>query len=368
MSLAKITLWGMYEHGVDIQDDLFKNWILPSDMDADLLKDNILLKGAEFEVVYANFPFMQNAIKIWSQKYYRTFERWLKALAIEYNPLENYDRMEEWQDGSNRNKSGNRNDIQNRINALSSSELAQHGETKTDASSSMEATGHTDSKSNTSDSIEATGRTEGKASTEAEQMFNVTEKADTETSSANSVNTSNADTTHGSTMEHQTSAFNSSTYAPKDKDILTGDNTSNDATSGTATVGGRSGSGEETAKGLESKNSTENGTSNDIITRTGSGTDSGDSNDITSRSGSGSESLTGNEARSKTDAGNESLTSAGNDKESEQQSSIHTGRMHGNIGVTTSQQMLEAEWQVAKLNIYEEAADLFLTELCIYTY
>ena len=124
------------------------------------------------------------------------------------------------------------------------------------------------------------------------------------------------------------------------------------ASSGTATVGGRTGSGEETQSGLENKNSTENGTSNDI----------------TSRSGSGSESMTGNEARSKTDAGNESLTSAGNDKESEQQSSIHTGRMHGNIGVTTSQQMLEAEWQVAKLNIYEEAADLFLTELCIYTY
>ena len=336
MSLAKITLWGMYQHGVDIEDDLFKNWILPSDMDADLLRDNILLKGAEFEVVYANFPFMQGAIKIWSEKHYHTFERWLKALAIEYNPLENYDRMEEWQDGSNRNKSGNRNDIQNRINALTSAEVAQRGESRTDASSSMEAT----------------GRTEGREGSETDQHLQTAKKTDAETSNANSVNTSNSDTTHGSTMEHQTSAFNSSTYAPKDKDILTGDNTSNDAGSATATVGGRTGSGEETQSGLENKNSTETGTSNDI----------------TSRSGSGSESLTGNEARSKTDAGNESLTSAGNDKESEQQSSIHTGRMHGNIGVTTSQQMLEAEWQVAKLNIYEEAADLFLTELCIYTY
>lgn len=336
MSLAKITLWGMYEHGVDIEDDLFKNWILPSDMDADLLRDNILLKGAEFEVLYANFSFMQGAIKIWSEKHYHTFERWLKALAIDYNPLENYDRMEEWQDGSNRNKSGNRNDIQNRINALTSAEVAQHGESRTDASSSMEAT----------------GRTEGREGSETDQHLQTAKKTDAETSNANSVNTSNSDTTHGSTMEHQTSAFNSSTYAPKDKDILTGDNTSNDAGSATATVGGRTGSGEETQSGLENKNSTETGTSNDI----------------TSRSGSGSESLTGNEARSKTDAGNESLTSAGNDKESEQQSSIHTGRMHGNIGVTTSQQMLEAEWQVAKLNIYEEAADLFLTELCIYTY
>lgn len=336
MSLAKLTLWGMFQHGVDTNDSLFKNWTLPPDMDADLLRDNILLKGAEFEVLYANFPFMQKAIEIWSDKHYHTFERWLKALAIDYNPLENYDRMEEWQDGSNRNKSGNRNDIQNRINALTSAEVAQHGESRTDASSSLEAT----------------GRTEGREGTETGQHLQSASKTDAETSNANSVNTSNADTTHGSTMEHQTSAFNSSTYSPKDKDILTGDNTSNDANSATATVGGRTGSGEETQSGLENKNSTETGTSNDI----------------TSRSGSGSESLTGNEARSKTDTGNESLTSAGNDKESEQQSSIHTGRMHGNIGVTTSQQMLEAEWQVAKLNIYEEAADLFLTELCIYTY
>ena len=50
------------------------------------------------------------------------------------------------------------------------------------------------------------------------------------------------------------------------------------------------------------------------------------------------------------------------------ESGLRTGRAHGNIGVTTSQQMLQAEWDVAKLNIYEEAADLFLNEFCIYVY
>ena len=40
----------------------------------------------------------------------------------------------------------------------------------------------------------------------------------------------------------------------------------------------------------------------------------------------------------------------------------------GNIGVTTSQQMLQSELDIARFNIYEEITDLFLKELTIYTY
>ena len=50
------------------------------------------------------------------------------------------------------------------------------------------------------------------------------------------------------------------------------------------------------------------------------------------------------------------------------QLSGHTGRIHGNIGVTTSQQMLQSELDIARFNIYEEITDLFLKELTIYTY
>ena len=47
---------------------------------------------------------------------------------------------------------------------------------------------------------------------------------------------------------------------------------------------------------------------------------------------------------------------------------VHSGRTHGNIGVTTSQQMLEAELKISKWNIYEEITNLFLNEFVIYTY
>lgn len=98
MSQSKATLIGFYNFMKSSNDDLFLNLSLPSGIDKDLVVDNILLKGGEFEVLLNNPYFLQNAIKIWSSKWSWTFDKWLKAINIEYNPLENYDRVEEWTD------------------------------------------------------------------------------------------------------------------------------------------------------------------------------------------------------------------------------------------------------------------------------
>lgn len=45
-----------------------------------------------------------------------------------------------------------------------------------------------------------------------------------------------------------------------------------------------------------------------------------------------------------------------------------TGRTHGNIGVTTSQAMLEAELNIAKWNLLNHIADVFKQEFCIAVY
>ena len=49
-------------------------------------------------------------------------------------------------------------------------------------------------------------------------------------------------------------------------------------------------------------------------------------------------------------------------------SALSSAVVYGNIGVMTTQSMLNEEFQVAKLNIYEEASDMFLSEFCIYLY
>ena len=203
MSSAKITTIGFHNWMQSHNDDLFSKMNLPVGIDKDTLIDNILLRAGEFEVVYSNPFFFQNAIGAWSDKHNRTFEKWVNALSLEYNPIENYDRMEEWEDESNGN---------------------------------------------------STGETKG-------------------ATSLNSIN------------ENRVSAFDSDLYQP----------------------------------------------------------DSYNSN-----------------------------TSNGNDESNTKTNSInnskHVGRVHGNIGVTTTQQMLESELSLAAWNVYEHITDLFIEEFCIAIY
>ncbi len=47
----------------------------------------------------------------------------------------------------------------------------------------------------------------------------------------------------------------------------------------------------------------------------------------------------------------------------------HNAHLYGNIGVTTSQQMLESEFKLRQnINIYDVIAEIFFKELCIYIY
>lgn len=212
MSSAKITLIGMYNY----DNTLFDLLSLPEDIDKQTLVDNILLRSGEFEVLYPDMDFLKYSIGAWSRKWQRTFDRWITALNLEYNPLENYDRQEDWTDY--RDVSG------------------------------------------------------------------------TESSSSSGSSSTSGST--GSTTTHNISAYDAgSTYTPKDQDVL-------------------------------------------------SGTDS--SSGSSSMSGSGSHSL------------DDDLT--------------HSGRIHGNIGVTTSQQMLQSELDLGLWNIYEKITDLFLTEFVLPIY
>lgn len=100
MASSKMTLIGMNIFMLNMNDDLFKNLSLPEGLDKSTLTDNILLRGGEFEVVYSDPTAMQSLIGIWSRREQATFERWVNLAAIEYAPLENYDRMEHWTDES----------------------------------------------------------------------------------------------------------------------------------------------------------------------------------------------------------------------------------------------------------------------------
>lgn len=295
MSLAKITLYGMYKYMQDHNDDLFDNLDLPTGMDAGKLVGRILYKGAEFGMIYGDPYFVQSLVGIWSDTYYHTFERWVKALDIDYDPLRNYDRTEEWQDAATDSRTGSQS---------RSSTQARSGETS---------------------------RTGTDSSTDSDVRSRNTETGETGTTGTDTSVRSATNGDEQSTTTNTVSAYDSSSYQPADRAEV-------------------SGSKQDVA-------STDTNTSGSSTVKTTT-----DDAERTEHCSSGSS--TG------TDKSTEAVRSeeAGMSEESGDRKSAHTGHLYGNIGVTTSQQMLKEEWEVAKLNIYDEAADLFLQEFCIYIY
>lgn len=97
MSTMMMTIYGANEYlKKHANQSIFDLLVLPAGIDKELLCDQIILRSGEFEVLYSNLGFLREAIGVWARTYARTFERWVLALNTEYNPLENYDRIEEW--------------------------------------------------------------------------------------------------------------------------------------------------------------------------------------------------------------------------------------------------------------------------------
>lgn len=149
--MSKLTLIGMYNYLNASGDDLFLNLALPTGIDKDSVIDTILLRGGEFEVIFSDPYFLKSSLMTFSKKWHWTFDRWLKAINIEYNPLENYDRIEESTDieVNNGKNSSNRTDsrtdnllqktnikdsgkVENTVSAFDSNSYSPKDETITD--------------------------------------------------------------------------------------------------------------------------------------------------------------------------------------------------------------------------------------------
>lgn len=97
MSQAKITLIGI-ENYLNPDRSVFDKMQLPDGIDKETLIGAIILRCQEFELLYSDPDFLIDAVNIWSRKNYWTFDKWVKAININYDPLYNYDRTEEFTD------------------------------------------------------------------------------------------------------------------------------------------------------------------------------------------------------------------------------------------------------------------------------
>lgn len=239
MATAKLTLIGLESYLRYDDKSLFDLLTLPEGIDKDTLTGNIFIRSGEFEVMYPDAEFMRDAIGIWSRKWSRTFERWINALSIDYEPLNNYDRTEEW---------------------TTTEEIEDAGE-------------HSETISGTnSETVSGT------------------------TSDSGSVSGS-------STVNDSVSAYNNNTLVPDKQSTST---------------------------------SSSNTSAQTTLSNTRSGTDSN--------------------------------TRSGTDGNTRDRSETRRGHAYGNIGVTTSQQMLQAELDLALWNLYDHISDLFTQEFCIPVY
>lgn len=239
MSDSKITMIGMYDIMKYDGVDLFELLSLPDGIDKDTVVADILQTSSEFEVMYSSPQFIHDSIRYWSKKWFWTFDKWIKAINIEYSPLDNYDRHEEWTDDNT----------------------------------------HSDDDSLSSKRTE-TGNVSGSSSGDTTSQNNGT-----------------------SDVETLKSAFDSGSYSPYE-DV-------------------KSASADNSAIHNQDQTTSSSNTVDDY-------------------------------GETKKNAG--------------QFQNVHKGYMHGNIGVTSSQDMLQQELDVAMFNLYDRITDIFIQEYCIPVY
>ena len=84
---------------------------------------------------------------------------------------------------------------------------------------------------------------------------------------------------------------------------------------------------------------------------------------------SGSEVMQSRDITTGSDNNSSRATGTGTEAETGEHNDTHSGRVHGNIGVTTSQQMLEAEFDLApEINMYNIITRSFRNRFCLLIY
>lgn len=145
-----MSIWGLYQTDNSILDNLQ----IPEGVDRDILCGTLLIECAELELLYPDFDFMKMFIGLWSSKELPVWQRMLRTMELEYNPIENYDRMEEWNDAKTGNKTVNSSSTGT---GLTQSTSADHLFSAGYNSDALVRTGETDSTGNSKASSTTTG-------------------------------------------------------------------------------------------------------------------------------------------------------------------------------------------------------------------
>lgn len=93
--MSRITLWGFYNY---TDKKLFDNILLPQSINKEDLVDLIMIECGDLFPYYQHPQYLKMQIENFFRRKYEGFSKMADALAAEYDPLENYDRKEDWSD------------------------------------------------------------------------------------------------------------------------------------------------------------------------------------------------------------------------------------------------------------------------------
>lgn len=133
---------------------------VPEGVEKQKVVDNILLQCADVSFIYSNPNTAKYAIGLWSDKNALTWVKMYETTVIEYNPIENYDRKEDWTDTRQTD-----NTVNQTTNANSTNTNKVHGfEAEAIVTANIEESsgnGTSDSKSNEQETATHTARLHG---------------------------------------------------------------------------------------------------------------------------------------------------------------------------------------------------------------
>lgn len=320
MSTMMLTTIGLY----NMNPNLFRDMVVPEILKKEVLKNRLLMDTAEFEVLYSNPDLMQFLLKSWSESRIDVWDKLAETLLFEYNPIENYDRKETHEHTIDKDDTSSKLS-RNSERDLTDRETREHN-TKTDKKQEFTA---------------GTTETIGESGTIG------TDTSNTFTAGVSVTEALSGNLTRSGTNQTQDSktAYNTNTLQLTDQRTETPNLT--DVTSNTTTT---------TPTGSENTDidSTETRNLTTQTTRGGKDTTTNDDSEV--------EKITG------------TINRGGTEKEQENNDTEHRYhdteniRAHGNIGVMSTQDMINQEREVVMFNLYEVIINEYIERFCIQVY
>lgn len=276
-------------------------------LDRDVLVDNLLMELGEMDVIYTDPAFMKFAITQWSKKELPVWQELYNTLFYKYNPL--------W------NKDGTIKESAEELRDLSRSEAVTRNRNLSEGI----------------DGDETESGTTGNQRTTSDTRTNTGTVQDSGSNSHNTTHGGTVTTAGTSGIENKVSGYNANTYENKDKSDTTNSETVTDATTIAET-------------GTDGNTRTDNLREELDGSITDAGTSSRRNQSTQDRDLEEEET----ESVSGTDEGSVSHTM----ERTEQ----------GNIGVTMTTQLIEAQRALVQLNFYDLIIESFKHRFCILLY